>query len=128
MDKYKTIEDYLAGLDDTRRQQVQLLREYIRDAEPLLIENIKWNAPNYMLNDEDRITFNTQNKEQLVKLVFHMGATRKEDKKGEPVLNNASLIVWASDIRGNMTFSGLEEIKSNEKVIKQTVREWLALN
>ncbi len=127
MDKYKTVEEFMNGLDDERKSQVQKLRQYILEEAPSLSEHIKWNAPSYVKDDEDRITFNTINKEQVVKLVFHMGATRKEDKAGQPILKNAPLVEWASDIRGYMTFNNLQDITLNEQSIKQTVREWLAL-
>ncbi len=128
MDKYKSVEEFLEGLDDDRRAQVVRLREYILDAAPRAREHIKWNAPSYMINDEDRITFNTVNKDQTVKLVFHMGATRKEDRKREPILKDAALVEWVSDIRGYVTFITLDEIISNEKGIKKLVRDWLELS
>ncbi len=127
MDKFKTVDEFLDELDQDRRLQVLKLREYILNAEPSLTENIKWNAPSYVKDNEDRITFNTMNKEQVVKLVFHMGATRKEDKNGQPVLKNADLIEWVSDIRGYMTFRSLEEITLKEEEIMRIIREWLLL-
>ena len=127
MDKYKTVDEFLSRLDDDRKFQVDKLRKYILDEEPSLVEHIKWNAPSFVKDGEDRITFNTVNKEQVVKLVFHMGATKKEDKKGQPILKDANMIEWASDIRGYMTFKNLHEVTSNEKEIKRIVREWLAL-
>jgi len=127
MDKYKTVDEFMNRLDNDRLLQVQKLRQYILDEAPFLTEHIKWNALSYANDSEDRITFNTMNKEKVVKLVFHMGATRKEDKKGKPILKNAALIEWASDIRGYMTFNNLEEIMSNEDEIKRIVRGWLAL-
>ena len=128
MNKFKTVDEFLNGLDEDRRSQVLKLREYILDVEPSLTEHIKWNAPSYVKNDEDRITFNTMNKESIVKLVFHMGATKAEDKNGQPILKGAYLIEWASDIRGYMTFTTLDEIIANKNEIKRTVQEWLALN
>ncbi len=127
MNKYKTVDAFLDELDEDRRSQVQKLREYILEEDTSLTEHIKWNAPSYVKDGEDRITFNTMNKEQLVKLVFHMGATRKEDKKGEPILQSSTIIEWVSDIRGYMTFRNLEEITSQEKEIKQTVHDWLLI-
>jgi len=127
MDKYKTVDEFLNALDESKRAQVLMLREFIATSTPLLEEHIKWNAPSYVLNGEDRITFNLLNKESVVKLVFHMGATRKEDKKATPVLADASLIEWVSDIRGYMTFLSLDDIKANEQEIKKTIHNWLAL-
>ena len=128
MDKYKTVDQFLKGLDGERLLQVKQLRKYILDESPSLIEHIKWNAPSYVKDDEDRITFNTMNKSCAVRLVFHMGATRKEDKKALPILKSADLVEGVSDIRGYMTFNGIEEITSNEKDIKRIIREWLALS
>ena len=128
MNKFKTVDEFLNGLDEDRRSQVLKLREYILDVEPSLTEHIKWNAPSYVKEDEDRMTFNTMNKESIVKLVFHMGATKKEDKNGQPVLDDAHLIEWVSNIRGYMTFTTLDEIIANKREIKRTVQEWLALN
>ena len=127
MEKYKTVDEYMNGLDDNRRFQVQMLRQYILNEEPSLIEHIKWNAPSYVKDDEDRITFNTMNKERVVKVVFHMGATRKENKNGQPILKDTNLIEWASDIRGYATFRSLDEIISNEKPIKKLIHDWLEL-
>ena len=128
MNKFKTVDEFLNGLDEDRRSQVLKLREYIFDVEPSLIEHIKWNAPSYVKEDEDRMTFNTMNREGVVKLVFHMGAIKTEDKNGQPVIDDAYLIEWASDIRGYMTFTTLDEIIANKNEIKRTVQEWLALN
>ena len=128
MDKYTTVDAFIDALDDARQHQVRTLRQYILDADPSLVEHIKWNAASYIKDDEDRITFNTVNKERVVKLVFHMGATRKEDKKGQPVLPDAALIEWVSDIRGYMTFRNLDAVTSNEKEIKRIILEWLLLS
>lgn len=125
MNKYKTIDEFLEDLDADKKEQVQELRKYIQAADPSLEEHIKWNAPSYVKDGEDRITFNLYNKENLVKLVFHMGASRKENRKAEPILKDAQLIEWISDIRGYVTFSDLEQIKSQEKLIKELVLRWI---
>jgi len=128
MNKFKTLDEFLDELDEDRRLQVLKLRELILHTDPSLIERIKWNAPSYVKDGQDRITFNTVNKEQVVRLVFHMGATRKENKKGQPVLNTMPLMEWASDIRGYMIFRNLEEIMSDEEEIVRTIRKWLTLS
>jgi len=128
MYKYKSVDEFLASLDSDRKAQVLKLRECIASTGVDLREHIKWNAPSYVFKDEDRITFNTSNKEQVVRLVFHMGVKRKENKKGKPLLKNVELIEWVSDIRGYATFRSLEDINKNENGIKQVIKDWLALN
>ena len=129
MQKYKTLEEFLGDLDTDKRQQVDALREIILSVEPTLEEHIKWNAPSYVLNGEDRITFNLMNKQERVKLILHMGPTRKEDKNGVPIMRDESgLIEWSSNIRGLMTFTSLEDIHAHIQTIKQLLKDWLALS
>lgn len=128
MQKYKTVDEFLNDLDTDKRQQVDGLRAIILEAEPKLQERIKWNAPSYMLDGEDRVTFNLMNKQQVVKLVFHMGAGRKEDKNGAPVMHDESgLVEWSSDIRGLITFTSVENIASKSTSLKKIIGDWLAI-
>ena len=127
MNKYKTVEEYLADLPGDSRALVLKVRDLILETNPSLEEHIKWNAPSYKLDKLDRLTFNTMTRDATVKLVFHMDTGRKEDKKGLPVLKNASLMEWASDIRGYVTFRDLNYIAENEVIIRRMISDWLAL-
>ncbi len=128
MQKFKTVDEFLQSLDDDKRVQVEALRKIILSAHAGQTEHIKWNAPSYVLDGEDRVTFNLMNKEGAVKLVLHMGATRKENKTGDPVLQDETgLIVWNSDIRGVLTFAGLDDIESKRDVIGRVVKNWLSI-
>ena len=129
MQKYKTLEEFLNDLNEDKRQQVDTLRDLIINTAPQLEEHIKWSAPSYVLNGEDRITFNLMNKEGAVKLVIHMGATRKEDKKGKPILeNDGGIVEWSSDIRGVITFQNIEDIQAKNRVLKKLLSNWLAIS
>lgn len=128
MQRYKTVEDFLNDLDGEKRSLVDALRDIILKTETRLEEHIKWNAPSYVLDGEDRITFNVMNKQGTVKLVLHMGATRKEDKKGVPVIQDKSgLIEWNSDIRGTITFSTIDDVNSNLITLKNIITVWLSI-
>jgi hypothetical protein len=111
MDKYKTVDEFLSSQPKDKTAQIEALRHIILSTEPRLEEHIKWNAPSYVSDGIDRITFNVMNKDNTVMLVFHMGATRKENKKGTPVISDDShLIKWASDIRGYAIFKDIEDV------------------
>ena len=128
MQKYKTVEEFLDDLSSGKRLQVDALRGLILGAEDKLEERIKWNAPSYALDGEDRITFNIMNKQGVVKLVFHMGATKKEDKKGSPILQDDSgLIEWNSDIRGTITFTTINDVDANVDALTQIIKDWLSI-
>ncbi|NHF63618.1 DUF1801 domain-containing protein [Microcella pacifica] len=121
--------DLVRALDDDTREQVQLLRDTIGSLDVDLTEHIKWNAPSYMLDGEDRITMNLRNKQGLVKLVLHMGATRPEDRKGAPVLlADEGIVEWASDIRGFVTFADLADVRAKEAGLRRVLSSWLAID
>lgn len=127
MRKYKTVSEFLDDLSQDKTAQVEELRSTIKASRPELKEIIKWNAPSYVLNGEDRITFNI-NREGLVKLVFHMGATREENKKAKPIMYDGSgLIEWNSDIRGYITFQDLEDVRKKKDAVAELSNRWLAI-
>jgi hypothetical protein len=128
MQKFKTVAEFMDSLDDAKKAQVEELRSIIKKSNPNLEETIKWNAPSYMLNGENRITFNLLNKEGMVKLVLHMGATRKENKKSKPIMtDNTGLIEWRSDIRGVVSFPTLLDITINRQNIVEVIDRWLVV-
>lgn len=128
MKKYRTVDEFLADQPAEKLEQIDFIRQLILRIEPSLTENLKWNAPNYVFQAEDRITFNTMNKEGIVKLVLHMGASRKENKKGKPVLSNDFGIVdWNSDIRGTISFEDTNDTKDKEEVLAKVLTNWLSI-
>ena len=129
MNKYMTVTEFIDDLDENKRAQVQQLRDIILKVYPGLEEHIKWNSPSYVLDGEDRVTFNLQNKQQVVKLVLHMGATRVEDKKGKPVMqDDEGLIEWNSDIRGVLTFESSDDIESKKIAVAKIIDDWLKIS
>jgi len=129
MKKYKTLEECFADQPEDKLSQINMLRRVILEAEPRLVETLKWNAPNYSQGSEDRITFNLMNKQGLVKLVLHMGATKKENNNGTPILQaDEGIVEWSSDIRGTMTFQDASDVRRKISAVKQVVKGWLALS
>lgn len=129
MQKYTAVQEFMDDLGSDKRAQVEALRRLILSAHLELDEHIKWNAPSYVLNGEDRITFNIMNKEGLVKLVLHMGATRKEDKNAEPIMGDDSgLIQWSSDTRGVIAFTDISDVHSKQEAVGEIIKRWLAVN
>jgi hypothetical protein len=127
MNKYLTVDEFLNDLTEDRRQQVEALRLIIKAINPELSEHIKWNSPSYVLDGEDRITFNMHYPDQTM-LLIHMGATRKETKKADPIMNDTTgLIKWNSDIRGTLAFHSLDDIARSEADITKVLSAWLLI-
>lgn len=128
MIKHKTLEEFFADQPKDKLDQVNALRSVILNSEPALVEGIKWNAPNYTFNGEDRMTFSLFNKQNKVKLVIHMGSTRKENKSGKPVLvEDEGIVEWNSDIRGTISFDNMTDIKEKLPSLRKVLKRWLEI-
>lgn len=126
MKKYKSLEEFFSSQDAEKLQQIMAVRKVILSSSSDLIESLKWNAPNYLYKGEDRVTFNVMNKQNKVKVVIHMGAKKKEDKKGTPVIADPNeLVEWNSDIRGVIQFENLNDINLKSKNFKKLIKNWL---
>lgn len=127
MNKFTTVSEFLDSLGEKDRAQVVALRDIISTAYTGLEEHIKWNSPSYMLDGEDRITFSVR-PGFPISIVLHMGATRPENKKGAPIMNDSfGLIDWKSDIRGSINFKDLEDIQNKSGQLVSIVNEWLKI-
>ncbi len=126
MKKYTTIAEFMNDLSDSKHKQVVMLRKSILAAGPVT-ERIKWNAPSYVYNNEDRVTFNLHGDD--VKVLIHMGATRPEDSNAQPVMADPTgLVQWNSDIRGTISFNGIDDILAKRSDFESVLRRWLAIN
>lgn len=121
----EAVEKFLAELKHPQKEELLLLREYMLEAEPLLKEQIKWNAPSYCFPDDDRITFNLKGK-GMMRLIFHCGArVRKPAPETHLIEDPAGLLEWASNDRAIASFRNLDEIRQKKKDFQEIVRKWL---
>lgn len=82
---------FLNDLNHPFRAEIEQLRRYILAADSRLSENIKWNGPNYSINDDDRITMKIHPPRQ-VQLIFHRGAKKKEQPQSRIIEDTAGLL------------------------------------
>lgn len=123
-----SVSEFLAELPANKREQVSALRIIILKAEPRLKENIKWNAPNYVFNNQDRLTFNVMNKEQKVRIILHMGAKIKENKQKPPIIQeDFGIVKWQSNIRGFISFDDLDDVMNKSVLMTKVIANWLAV-
>jgi hypothetical protein len=123
-----TLAEFLGSLDGEMLAQVTELCEIIVDADPTLVETMKWGAPSFVHNGIDRLTLNLLNKDGCLKLVLHMGASTPEDRSAAPIMDDdTGLVKWSSNIRGIITFPDLEYIHEHRQDITKVVTNWLAI-
>lgn len=118
------VANWLAACRHPLRPVLEALRTVVVAAEPRLVEGVKWNAPSYAFDGDDRITFNLSARDR-VRLICHCGV-KKRATKGRVPVDDRGLLEWAADDRGIATFRSLAEVEAAETALGELVRAWLA--
>lgn len=108
---------FIAG--HPRRQELERIRQIVLAAHPGLTEHVKWNAPSFCKDDDDRITLNLHG--DKLSLVFHRGAKVK-DATGFEFADPSGLIAWKAKDRGVVTFASQDEIEDLAKPLARLVK------
>lgn len=118
---------FLDLLEHPLRKEIDALRKIIMSAGKTLTEHIKWNAPSFCLNGDDRITFNLQGK-GFIRLVFHRGAKAKPlPTKGRLFDDTTGLLEWAADDRAVLKIKDMDDIKEKKEALVKLIQQWLEL-
>lgn len=125
MDKLnKEVSEFLDELNHPLRDEIEILRHIIINANNGLTENIKWNGPNYCYNDNDRITMKIQPPKQI-QLIFHRGAKKQEQPKDRIIESKSKLLLWKENDRAIVTFKNMLEVENGKTDLVLIVNEWL---
>lgn len=119
------VQNFMEQLTHARESELEALRAIVRSAHPGLTEHIKWNAPSFCFQGNDRLTFNLSAK-SAVRLVFHRGAKKRTTAQtGRLIEDPAGLLQWASDDRAIATFTSLDEVITQEPALRDLVTRWV---
>jgi hypothetical protein len=115
---------FLDNLNHPFRKEIELLRNCILSANKNLVENIKWNGPNYCLDNEDRITMKIQPPKQL-QIIFHRGAKVKSQPKDNLIKEDFGILTWKGTDRAIATFKNIQDIEAGKAALTKIVIEWI---
>ncbi len=122
---YREVTSFLDELNHPFRNEIEQLRICILATNHELIENIKWNGPNYSINGEDRITMRIQPPKKEVQLVFHRGAKKQEQPKAKLIDDKSGLLIWQENDRAIVTFKSLQDIENAKLNLAKIVNDWV---
>ena len=115
----------MANLEHPFKKEIEEVRRMILGIDKPITEHIKWNAPSFCYQDEDRITFNFQGK-GFFRLVFHCGSKVKDNKgKGRLFEDTTGLLDWVEDDRAIVKFTDMSDVAAKEEMLKEVVTKWL---
>jgi hypothetical protein len=116
---------FLDELNHPLRDEIEKLRTIILGSVKGLSENIKWNGPNYVFNEQDRITMKIHPPKQ-VQLIFHRGAKKQEQPVEKLIKDNSGLLSWKENDRAVASFRTLGEIETNRSNLKEVITKWIS--
>lgn len=122
--KNSDVTKFLDELNHPLRTEIELLRETILSSHNKLKENIKWNAPNYAHNDNDRITMKLMPPKQ-VQIIFHRGSKKQEQPKNRLINDESKLLSWKENDRAIASFKNSAEIESNKDNLIKIIQQWI---
>jgi hypothetical protein len=117
------VDQLMATVDHPQKAAIEYLRALILGVDPEITEQVKWNAPSFSYDGEDRVTF--QLRSQDVQLVFHRGAAAREDTESFSFPDDTGLMQWKSDDRAVVAFKDLADAKANEQALNDLVKRWI---
>lgn len=119
------VTDFLNNLNHPFIKEIEQLRNCILSANKNISENIKWNGPNYCIDNEDRITMRVQPPTKQLQLIFHRGAKKKEQPKDKLIANKSKMLVWKENDRAILTFKSLQDIENGKTELATIINEWV---
>lgn len=119
------VTEFMNKLEHPFKKEIAEVRKIILGTNSRITEKIKWNAPSFCVEDDDRITFNLHGKD-FFRLVFHCGAKVKDTSIKEPLIDdNTGLLEWATVDRAIAKFTDMNNVKSKENALREIVNKWL---
>ncbi|MFS0644699.1 DUF1801 domain-containing protein [Siminovitchia sp. 179-K 8D1 HS] len=116
---------FMNSLDHPFKEEIAEVRKIILGTNSRITEKIKWNAPSFCVDDDDRITFNLHGK-GFFRLVFHCGTKVKNTANKEPLfVDNTGLLEWATGDRAIAKFIDMNDVKSKENDLRKVINKWI---
>ena len=122
--KRVSVEEFMHTLDHPLKAEIEAVRALIRTADGEVSEQIKWNAPSFGYNGEDRITFRLHPPTQF-QLIFHRGAKVREDGATFNFEDKRGLLQWVAPDRAMVTLRNMDEVQTHAAALTELVKAWL---
>ena len=123
-EKESSVDAFLERLDHPLKDVIVALCDHIKLRHPNLTSHIKWNAPSFCLDGDDRITLKLFPYKQ-VQVVFHRGAKVKDKISSRLIKDDSNLLRWAANDRAVASFETVEELQKHADWFSETVNKWL---
>lgn len=118
------VDAYLDALTHQLKPAVVRLRSAIMASEDGLTEHLKWKAPSFVFDGEDRVTF-ALHPANRIRIVLHRGVRTRDDAEDFVFDDPSGLVVWAAPDRGVVTFASVDEAAEHEPALLALIGRWV---
>lgn len=119
--------DFMDNLEHPLKGEIEEVRKIIISSSYTLSEHIKWNAPSYHIEGEDRITFNLHGK-GFFRLIFHCGSKVKENVDIQHLIDDTTgILEWVTSDRAIVKFTSMRDVNAKEQELKKVITKWLEI-
>jgi len=113
----------MSKLEHPLKAEAEAIRAIILKSRKGITEHIKWNAPSFCYNNEDRVTFHLRSKE-YIQLIFHRG-TKPKDNTGFQFSDPTGLLEWIAADRATIKLTTMKEVTSKKKSLSEIINLWI---
>ncbi|SFF17527.1 protein of unknown function (DU1801) [Paenibacillus algorifonticola] len=122
---YEQVLDYLQQLEHPLKTEIEEVRKIILGINDQVSEHIKWNAPSFCMNNQDRITFNFRVKEGF-RLVFHCGSKKTTyENKGPLFKDETELLDWVTGDRATIHITSASDFEDKRNKLIEVATKWI---
>lgn len=118
------VDRYLAELDHPLAGALSELCAIVRDSDPRVQEEIKWNAPSFFIA-EHFATTGLSPRGQL-RLVLHTGAKKLPHPVAITVTGAGGLLEWKGSDRAVVTVQDAAQLEHDRETLTSVLRQWIA--
>jgi len=118
------VDAFLDALEHPRKEDVKRIRAKLLAAVPGLTEHVKWNAPSFVHDGVDRITFRLRPGDRL-QLVFHRGPSVRTDTDTFAFDDPSGLMAWQTPDRAVVTFVDSAPLEGVLDDVGELARRWV---
>jgi hypothetical protein len=104
---------------------IDTVRAAILAADERVVENVKWNSPNFTFAGVDRVTVR-DNPKGGVHIIFHRGAKVRADAAAFRFDDPTGLLTWPAPDRAILTIDDHVSATALAPQLTQLVRDWIA--
>ena len=115
---------YLDELKHPLKDLILQVRKAVLSSDKRLTEHIKWNAPSFCIEGDDRITMKLFPPKEI-QLVFHRGSKKKQMPAEHLIDDDGSLLKWVANDRAVAGFRSQTDLNANKSQLKKLIILWI---